>query len=66
MPEDPTPLGASRRSFIAAGGAGFAWLAGSPAHAQAPVPIWSGEYTARKGAVSLAMYRKRLTDGSKR
>lgn len=63
MPEDPrsTPH-ASRRAFIAAGGAGLGWLAASPAHAQAPAPIWSAEYTARKGAVSLAMYRKRITE----
>jgi len=46
----------SRRSVIA--GAGI--LAGSAVAAPSK-QIWSAEYTARKGAVSLAMYRKRAS-----
>jgi pimeloyl-ACP methyl ester carboxylesterase len=57
MPEAPRTL--SRRSIISkAGVVAAAELAGTAAAAPAG-HIWSGEYTAKKGAVSLAMYRKR-------
>ena len=55
MAEAPRSL--SRRAVIS--GAGIAagtTLLGAPAK-----NIWSAEYTAKKGAVSLAMYRKRAT-----
>jgi pimeloyl-ACP methyl ester carboxylesterase len=49
----------SRRGLMAGAG-----LAASSALAQrstaAAAPIWSSDYTAKKGAVSLAMYRKRM------
>ncbi|MDQ6944525.1 MAG: lysophospholipase, partial [Candidatus Eremiobacteraeota bacterium] len=61
-----------RRHFAAAVGAA-AFIPGTPraaagAAADAPTrsgsisdgPIWSGEYSARKGTVKLAMYRKRV------
>ena len=61
--------GISRRSVIVGGGVGLSigWLAqGGVRQAPAqPRPasigeIWSGEYWAKKGTVSLSMYRKRL------
>jgi len=48
--------GISRRGVI--GGAGLA--ASSLAFGKAAPAIWSSEYTAQKGTVSLAMYRKRM------
>jgi alpha-beta hydrolase superfamily lysophospholipase len=61
-------LAMGRRDVIMAAGAGLATslLAGATAQAQAPaaaqaVPeFWTAEYTAKKGDVSLAMYRKRV------
>jgi len=57
----------SRRGMLAAAGAGLGALAAGargPVLAQgnvaAPGPLWSAEYAARKGDVSLAMYRKRI------
>jgi len=58
--------GTSRRAFLGVAGAGVGagWLAArGTAHAQPPPAapaLWSGEYWARKGAVSLALFRKRL------
>ena len=57
-----------RRDVIKAAGAGLATslLAGAtaqaqtPAAAQAGAEFWTAEYTAKKGDVSLAMYRKRV------
>lgn len=53
----------SRRAFILATGAGVVLRGVSVTAAQAPAagasPVWSAEYSARKGAVSLAMFRKR-------
>jgi alpha-beta hydrolase superfamily lysophospholipase len=59
-----------RRDVIKAVGAGLATslLAGATAQAQAPAQtpaeagaeFWTAEYTAKKGDVSLAMYRKRI------
>ncbi len=55
-----------RRDMILAAGAGLATglLSGAAAQAQAPAPtggeFWTAEYTAKKGEVSLQMYRKRL------
>ncbi len=57
-----------RRDVIKAAGAGLATslLAGAtaqaqtPAAAQAGAEFWTAEYTAKKGDVSLAMYRKRI------
>ena len=56
----------SRRRMLVAAGVGLGALAEgakSPVLAQgnvaAPGPLWSAEYAARKGDVSLAMYRKR-------
>src|SRR5437868_2472725 len=46
----------TRRSVLA----GTGILAGS-AFAANSKQVWSAEYTAKKGAVSLAMYRKRAT-----
>ena len=47
----------TRRTLMA--GAGF--LASSGAvRARNSAPVWSGEYTAKKGSVSLAMFRKRV------
>ena len=49
----------SRRSLMAGAG-----LAASSAFAQrassAAAPVWSSEYTAKKGSVSLALFRKRM------
>lgn len=64
MPDDPTTPRASRRAFIAAGGAGLGWLsatvpAAPAAAAEAARPVWSAEHRAEKGGVSLAVYRKR-------
>ncbi|HET9923567.1 MAG TPA: alpha/beta fold hydrolase [Methylomirabilota bacterium] len=57
----------SRRRMLVAAGVGLGALAEgakSPVLAQgnvaAPGPLWSAEYVARKGDVSLAMYRKRI------
>lgn len=57
----------SRRRMLVAAGVGLGALAEgakSPVLAQgnvaAPGPLWSAEYAARKGDVSLAMYRKRI------
>lgn len=58
----------ARRDVIKAAGAGLATglLAGATAQAQSPAPatsgaeFWTAEYTAKKGDVSLAMYRKRV------
>jgi alpha-beta hydrolase superfamily lysophospholipase len=58
----------ARRDVIKAAGAGFATslLAGATAQAQTPAAaqtageFWTAEYTAKKGDVSLAMYRKRV------
>jgi alpha-beta hydrolase superfamily lysophospholipase len=61
--------GISRRSVIVGGGMGLGigWLAQGGAREAPAQPrsastgeIWSGEYWAKKGAVSLSMYRKRL------
>jgi pimeloyl-ACP methyl ester carboxylesterase len=56
-------LGPTRRAVVAAGlGAALAQGAGlMPAAAKnaAPDAIWSGEYWAKKGEVSLSLYRKR-------
>ncbi len=56
-------LGPTRRAVVAAGlGAALAQGAGlMPAAAkdEAPDAIWSGEYWAKKGEVSLSLYRKR-------
>ena len=56
-----------RRDLIKAAGAGLATtlLAGAakaqtPAAAQTPAEFWTAEYTAKKGDVSLQMYRKRV------
>jgi alpha-beta hydrolase superfamily lysophospholipase len=62
----PDPSGISRRTLLAGAGIGLGAIAGdatksSVAHAN-PVskgPMWSAEYTAKKGDVSLALYRKR-------
>ncbi len=59
-----------RRDVIKAAGAGLAssFLASSVAEAQAPSAakggseFWKKEYTAKKGDVSLAVYRKRIGD----
>ncbi|HEV7983561.1 MAG TPA: alpha/beta fold hydrolase [Xanthobacteraceae bacterium] len=58
----------ARRDVIKAAGAGLATslLAGATAQAQAPAAapggaeFWTAEYTAKKGDVSLAIYRKRV------
>src|SRR5580704_18172162 len=58
----------ARRDVIKAAGAGFATslLAGATAQAQTPAAaqtageFWTAEYTAKKGDVSLAVYRKRI------
>src|SRR5580698_8178017 len=52
----------SRRSLLATAGLGLGarWSAQG-----AGTEIWSGEYTARKGDVALAMYRKRSTQPKK-
>jgi alpha-beta hydrolase superfamily lysophospholipase len=53
----------SRRALIAAAGATLGLRGLSAAGAQTTsagtAPVWSAEYSARKGAVSLAMFRKR-------
>jgi pimeloyl-ACP methyl ester carboxylesterase len=51
-----TPL--SRRNVVAGLGAGF--LGPSLASGQSPAKIWSAEYRAKKGDVSLYLFRKRL------
>jgi alpha-beta hydrolase superfamily lysophospholipase len=52
----------SRRSVVAGMGLSVgAGLALAQTKAAAPATFWSAEYTAKKGDVSLAMYRKRLT-----
>jgi pimeloyl-ACP methyl ester carboxylesterase len=50
----------SRRTVLAATGAalGAGFVADAPAAAAAPA-VWSAQYTATKGSVSLAVYRKR-------
>ncbi len=61
--------GPTRRDLVRAAGIGLgAALAGGTALAEtqtaagnAPETFWTGEYQAKKGAVSLYMYRKRLT-----
>jgi alpha-beta hydrolase superfamily lysophospholipase len=61
-------LSIARRDMILAAGAGFASgiLAGAAAHAQTPPAaaqggeFWTAEYTAKKGEVSLQLYRKRV------
>lgn len=71
MSVDPSdPLRPSRRGLIAASSLVLGWFASRPrpARAQAAAAaaasptatLWNGEYWAKKGAVSLAMYRKRL------
>jgi alpha-beta hydrolase superfamily lysophospholipase len=58
----------ARRDVIKAAGAGLATglLSGATAHAQTPAAaqaggeFWTAEYTAKKGDVSLQMYRKRI------
>ena len=64
MPEEPRIL--SRRSLVTGAGiiAGTGLLS-SPAKAAPAGHVWSAEYTAKKGSVALAMYRKRadLIDG---
>src|SRR5882672_9265891 len=62
----PDPSVISRRTLLAGAGIGLGAIAGdatksSMAHAN-PVskgPMWSAEYAAKKGDVSLALYRKR-------
>jgi alpha-beta hydrolase superfamily lysophospholipase len=62
----PDPSVISRRTLLAGAGIGLGAIAGdatksSVAHAN-PVskgPMWSAEYAAKKGDVSLALYRKR-------
>ncbi len=59
-------LSLARRDVIMAAGAGLAGtlLAGATAQAQTATPaggeFWTAEYTAKKGDVSLQMYRKRV------
>jgi alpha-beta hydrolase superfamily lysophospholipase len=61
-------LSMGRRDVIMAAGAGLATslLAGATAEAQTPAAaqtaadFWTAEYTAKKGDVSLAIYRKRI------
>jgi alpha-beta hydrolase superfamily lysophospholipase len=60
-------LSLARRDMILAAGAGLAGglLAGATAQAQTPAAaaeadFWTAEYTAKKGDVSLQMYRKRI------
>ncbi|HEV8673737.1 MAG TPA: alpha/beta hydrolase [Methylomirabilota bacterium] len=68
MPLDPSVPRTSRRAFLAAAGTGLSagWLsAPGPVLAQAAgpgpaTPLWSGEYWATKGPVSLSLFRKRL------
>lgn len=58
----------SRRAVLAlAGGAALAGVGRSRAHATEPppapgAPVWSREYSAQKGAVTLAMFRKRVSE----
>src|SRR5256885_11274387 len=54
-----------RARRIAAPVAGFGPFRRAPAHAAEPppapgAPVWSAEYSAKKGAVTLAMFRKRV------
>ena len=52
----------SRRSVVAGMGLSVgAGLALAQTKAAAPTTFWNAEYTAKKGDVSLAMYRKRTT-----
>ncbi len=59
-------LSMARRDLVKAAGAGLATAvftaagAQGPAAAQAGGDFWSAEYTAKKGDVSLAIYRKRI------
>lgn len=60
--------GPTRRDIVRAAGIGIgAALAGAPALAEPAAvsggsePLWSGEYWAKKGDVSLYLYRKRLS-----
>src|ERR1700674_307796 len=61
-------LSMGRRDVIMAAGAGLATslLAGATAEAQTPAAaqtagdFWTAEYSAKKGDVSLAIYRKRI------
>src|SRR5436305_279144 len=56
-----TEHGIARRSLIQGASLLGAGLLATPASAQpATAEIWSGEYRAKKGDVSLALYRKRL------
>jgi alpha-beta hydrolase superfamily lysophospholipase len=61
----PDPSGISRRTLLAGAGIGLGAIAGatisSVAHAStvSKGPMWSAEYAAKKGDVSLALYRKR-------
>jgi alpha-beta hydrolase superfamily lysophospholipase len=65
----------SRRTLIAGAGVGFGAgmlaqiapqeAAAAAAKPDAPVKMWSAEYTARKGDVSLAMFRKRRNAAKK-
>ena len=53
----------ARRTFIKGAGLGLGWM-GAPALAEtvpldASAPLWSAEYWAKKGGVSLYLYRKR-------
>jgi alpha-beta hydrolase superfamily lysophospholipase len=52
----------SRRNMVRSAGAGIAaaLAAQGGEAAQAKPALWSSEYTAKKGSVSLAMYRKRV------
>ena len=62
------PRGVSRRALLLSAGVGLGALtvdgARKPLLAQADLPtadeLWSAEYVARKGDVSLALYRKRI------
>ena len=51
----------SRRSLIKGAGLGLGAVAGAPALVQSAGPIWSRDYGANKGAVSLALFRKRAS-----
>ena len=51
----------SRRSLIKATGLGLGVVAATPTVVQSAAPIWSHEYWAKKGSVSLALFRKRAS-----
>jgi alpha-beta hydrolase superfamily lysophospholipase len=53
------PSGASRRNVLLGMSLATTPAAAMPAQAQAP--MWTAQYQARKGDVTLALYRKRLT-----